>query len=265
VIYFCRDERHPVVTSAREHGGRVVFDRDGQVILAQGGHETPLMALNRIPLTHHGRVGFQVENVLAAVAAAWSLGVSLDVIRTGLATFHSSTHQVPGRFNIVEANGATIIIDYGHNPSAVAALIEAIEMFPNPRRSIIFSAEGDRRDEDILRQMNMLGESFDAISLYEYANLRGRQRGEIMALLRQGLVSAPRATEITEHPGEPEAVDLALKALQAGDLLVIQPKEIDDVIRTVFRYVAETADRPEPEPVIVHAGQKHALVGQAGV
>jgi cyanophycin synthetase len=267
VVYYCRDERHPVVASAREQGGRAVFDRDGQVILAHGDRETPLMALARIPLTHHGRVGFQVENVLAAVAASWSMGVDFDVIRTGLASFTGSAQQVPGRFNILEANGATIVIDYGHNPSAIAAQIEALEIFPNPRRTIIFSAEGDRRDEDILRQTHLLGEAFDAVFLYEYPNLRGRQRGEVMAVLRQGLAGARRTTEVIEFPGEPEAIDVALQGLRPGDLLVIQPKEIDDVIRTVLRYVEEAADRPEPEPVLgdeATVGQP-ALVGQAGV
>ena len=53
------------------------------MILAEGDAGNALIALARVPLTHHGRVGFQVENVLAAVAAAWALGVALDVIRDG--------------------------------------------------------------------------------------------------------------------------------------------------------------------------------------
>ena len=155
VIFFCRDGEHAVVREARARGGRAVFVRDDHIVLAEGVRETVLAALASVPLTYHGRVAFQVENVLAAAAAAWSMGIPLDVIRMALATFAGDTQQAPGRFNVLEANGATVIVDYGHNPSAVAALIEALEVFPHKRRSIVFSAEGDRRDEHILRQMEL--------------------------------------------------------------------------------------------------------------
>ncbi len=259
VIYFCRDGEHEVIRSARAQGGRVVFVRDDHVVLAEGDQETIFISLSRIPLTYHGRVGFQVENVLAAIAGTWSLKVPFDAIRQGLATFSSSAQQTPGRFNVLEANGATIILDYGHNPSAVAALVDAIEMFPQKRRSIVFSCEGDRRNEDIIRQTEILGESFDSVLLYEYPDLRGRNAGEIMTLMKQGLAAGSRIVDTFENPDEPSAIDLALRSLEPGDLLVIQPKEIDDVIAEVLRFV-------ETSPVLVNA-KPHtaelALVGQA--
>ncbi|MBV8228904.1 MAG: hypothetical protein JO329_02860, partial [Planctomycetaceae bacterium] len=135
--------------------------------------------------------------------------------------------------------GATVIVDYGHNPSAVAALIEALEVFPHERRLIVFSAEGDRRDEHILRQMELLGEAFDTVILYEYPDRRGRAEGEILALLHQGLVTGTRVSETLDVADEPAAVALALQMLEPGDLLVIQPKEIDDVLADVTRALAE--------------------------
>jgi len=230
------------------------------VLFRSGRHETPLAPVSRIPLTYHGRVAFQVENALAAAAAAWSLGVPLDQIRMGLATFTSSAQQTPGRFNVLEANGATVIIDYGHNPSAVAALVEALEAFPHSRRSIIFSAEGDRRDEDIIRQTQILGDSFDSVILYEYPNRRGRAKGEILALLKEGLATGTRLSETTVVADEPPAVDLALRSLEPGDLLIVQPKEIDDVVAEVIRFLEAVPPKPERK---VHAGAR-ALVGQAG-
>ena len=69
--------------------------------------------------------------------------------------------KVPGRFNLLEINGATVIVDYGHNTSALEALIEAVELFPNHRRIAVYSAAGDRRDSDMIRQGEMLGDAFD--------------------------------------------------------------------------------------------------------
>ncbi|SIN78621.1 cyanophycin synthetase [Singulisphaera sp. GP187] len=260
VLFFCRDAQHPVIQAKREQGGRVAFVRDEVVILAEGTNEISLAPLSRIPLTYDGRVAFQVENALAAAAAAWSAGVPLDLIRMGLATFTSSAHVTPGRFNVLEANGAAVIIDYGHNPSAVTALVEALEMFPQQRRTIIFSAEGDRRDEDIVRQTEILGDAFDSVILYEYPNRRGREPGEILGLLREGFATATRLSDIIEAPDEPTAIDQALRALKPGDLLVVQPKEIDDVVSEVIRFLETTPPKTERKS---HTAAR-ALVGQAG-
>ncbi|NJS42318.1 hypothetical protein HC766_09430, partial [Candidatus Gracilibacteria bacterium] len=48
-------------------------------MLAEGKDETVLISLEHVPLTHGGRVGFQVENTLASVAAAWGLGGDVSV------------------------------------------------------------------------------------------------------------------------------------------------------------------------------------------
>jgi cyanophycin synthetase len=38
-------------------------------------------------LTEGGKSKEQVENILAAIGAAWALGISPDVMRTGIETF----------------------------------------------------------------------------------------------------------------------------------------------------------------------------------
>ena len=142
-------------------------------------------SLSDVPLTHGGRIGFQVENTLASVAAAWALGISRDLIRAGLESFAGDMDKVPGRFNLLEIGGATVIVDYGHNTSALQALIEAIEQFPHHHRTAVYTAAGDRRDCDMIRQGEMLGDAFDRVILYEDHYVRGREKGEIMGLLRK--------------------------------------------------------------------------------
>jgi cyanophycin synthetase len=181
------------------------------------------------------------------------MGIALDVIRSTLTSFNSTVDQVPGRFNVLESNGAMVIIDYGHNPSALTALIDAIAIFPQTRRSIVFSAEGDRRDQDIVRQTQMLAEAFDTVILYEYPNRRGRAPGEILALLHQGLAYGSRLSETIDVADEPSGIALALQALEPGDLLIIQPKEIEQVIAEVTRYLAEN---PPVARRSVHARQR---------
>ena len=55
--------------------------------------------------------------------------------------------QRPGRFNIMDYRGATVIADYGHNPDAMRALVQAVDALPAKRRSVVISGAGDRRDE----------------------------------------------------------------------------------------------------------------------
>jgi cyanophycin synthetase len=81
VIFFAPDPAEPVLATQRQAGGRVAFVRDDALVLEDGCGETV------IPLPPGGEAGLPVEDVLAAVAAAWALGVPTDVIRAGLESF----------------------------------------------------------------------------------------------------------------------------------------------------------------------------------
>ena len=87
VIYFALDPELPAIAAHRAEGKRAVLVRDGQVVLASGTDETALTGLTDIPLTNGGRAEVQIENVLAAVGAAWALGLTPELIRTGIETF----------------------------------------------------------------------------------------------------------------------------------------------------------------------------------
>ena len=89
VIYYALDEHNPLVRTHRADGGRAVFARDGRIVLADGATETPLIALAAMkPST----VKYP-ENVLAAVAAAWALGVPSDLLCGGLRAFDATPKQ----------------------------------------------------------------------------------------------------------------------------------------------------------------------------
>jgi cyanophycin synthetase len=228
VTYFAIDPQHPVLEEHRAQGGTAAIARDGQLIIAQGSHETPIMPLTEVPLTRGGRIGFQVENVLAATAAAWALQLPIDVIRRELQQFDSDMAQTPGRFNVVERNGAVIILDYGHNPSAVVSLVESLEKFPHKRRTVVYGADGDRRDDQIMRQSEILGDAFDRVILYEEpSRRRGRAEGECFRLLEAGLAKAKRTREIVRIDGEMNAIEAALKDVRSGDLLLVQVDAVD--------------------------------------
>jgi len=238
VIYFAQRADDPVIAEHRKNGGRAVFVRHDVIIVAEGEVEIPLVALANVPLTHGGRIGFQVENALAAAAAVWAMGVQRDAIRAGLESFAADLDKVPGRFNLLEIGGATVIIDYGHNVSSLSAVIDAIEQFPHERRTVVYSAAGDRRDCDMIRQGELLGDAFDRVILYEDHYPRGRADGEIMGLFRRGLAGATRAREIQEFRGNLKAIESALRTARPGELVVVQADVIDETLDYIRRYLA---------------------------
>ena len=238
VIFFSRRPDNSTLATHRGQGGRVVFVRDGAIMLCEGEVETPLLSLDRVPLTHGGRVGFQVENTLASVAAAWGLGIPLDKIRTGLESFGAGVRAIPGRFNLLEINGTTVVVDYGHNISSLLALVETLNQFPHRRRTVVYSAAGDRRDEDMIRQGEILGNHFDRVILYEDHYLRGREEGEIMALFRQGAERGKRVGEVLEVRGAVKSVESGLHLVDKDELLVVQADVIDETVEFVWRQIS---------------------------
>jgi len=230
VVFFDRDGDHPVMVAHRRRGGCTVFVRDRQIVVAVGQQQWTIAAVDRLPLTYGGRIGFQIDNLLAVTAAAWALKVPRDVIRGGLETFSSDVATVPGRFNLFETAGRTVISDYGHNASALLALVDAIRRMPHKRRSIVYTAAGDRRDIDIIEQAKIIGTHFDEVYLYEDKCTRGRRDGEVIRLMRVGLNDTLRAKRIHETRGERTAIEGALEHLERGDLLLCQVDQVEDAL-----------------------------------
>ncbi|PUE11044.1 cyanophycin synthetase [Limnohabitans sp. T6-5] len=240
VTFFALDAHQPVLAAHRAQGKRVVFTDDGAIV-AQKGKQIFRIPLANVPLTRQGQIGFQTENVLAAVAAAWAVDVTWDAIAQGLSTFISDIQGVPGRFNVFDHQGATLIADYGHNPDAIQALVQAVENMPARKRVVVISGAGDRRDQDIRDQTRILGQAFDEVLLYQDACQRGRADGEVIQLLREGLKGAERTTHVEDIQGEFNAIDIALSRLNAGDLCLILIDQVEEALAYITEKVKAAA------------------------
>ena len=176
---------------------------------------------------------------MAAIGAAWAVHLSWSTICQGLSSFISDTQAIPGRFNMFNYKGATVIADYGHNPDAIKALVQAVSNLPAKQRSVVISGAGDRRDEDIREQTRVIGDAFERVVLFEDACQRGRADGEVIALLRQGLQHASLTRDITEIQGEFIAIDHALEKLQPGDLCLILIDQVEEALAHIEKRVAQ--------------------------
>ena len=238
VTFFAIDPHHPVLATHRAQGKRVLYVQDGHIVAQEGASQVRI-ALAEVPLTQNGAIGFQVENTLASIGAAWAVGLSWPAICQGLATFVNDAQAVPGRFNLFSFKGATVIADYGHNPDAIKALVQAVKNLPAKQRSVVISGAGDRRDEDIREQTRVIGEAFERVVLYEDACQRGRADGEVLNLLKQGLQNATLTKDVAEIRGEFIAIDHALDQLTPGDLCLVLIDQVDEALAHIGKRVAE--------------------------
>ena len=73
VIFFGLDSHHPIIATHRAQGKRVLFVDDDHIVAMQG-QQSVRIPLSEIPVTRGGAIGFQIENAMASIAAAWAVG-----------------------------------------------------------------------------------------------------------------------------------------------------------------------------------------------
>jgi cyanophycin synthetase len=88
VIFFSRYGLNEITQEHLQKGARALFTENNQIVLAQGSDRQNLIALSGVPLLQSSSKSNTLENVLAAVAAAWALNTPRDIIVAGLQTFN---------------------------------------------------------------------------------------------------------------------------------------------------------------------------------
>lgn len=111
----------------------------------------------RVPGIHN------VKNALAAVASGIGLGLELDAMRAGLESFGG----VERRFDLVgEVNGITIVDDYAHHPTEIAATLEAARAaYPKKRIIAAFQPHLYSRTRDFYHEFAAVLSKADVVYL----------------------------------------------------------------------------------------------------
>jgi cyanophycin synthetase len=107
--------------------------RGGDLVIHDRGARTFVVHGDEIPATLGGLAEFNIANALAAITAGHALGASPQTIADALKAFTSSHTENPGRFNVHDAHGFRVIVDYAHNPGAMRAIGDLVERLrPTP-------------------------------------------------------------------------------------------------------------------------------------
>jgi cyanophycin synthetase len=251
VILFSMAQGNDLVDRWVRRGRKaVVLERGplGEMIVIKEGRRTmPVAWVHTLPSTFEGRARMNVQNAMAAAAAAHAAGAHLHDIRQGLRSFTTNFYQAPGRLNLIDLDGVKVLIDYAHNPHGLKALGEFVERMTaetggrrgwtaNLRLAVIATA-GDRREEDMRELGRVAAQYFDDIVIREDRSARGRTRGETAALVLEGVEDArrsgARAGNVQVVLDELEATKRALDRSRPGDLVVLCVDYATEVLKEV--------------------------------
>jgi len=270
VCYVTTNPAHGLVKEHIRAGGRAVVLEESigghMITLFDNGAHMPLLWTHVIPATLEGRAMHNVQNALFAAGVAYSLGVSLDDIRHGLRTFDTTYFQAPGRMNIFDEHPFRVILDYGHNPAAVEAMVALCgRLEPKGRRLVVVAAPGDRRDEDVVAIARLCAGHFDRYVCRRDDNPRGRGASEIPQMLRDALVGAGVPAEhVDVIPDEREAVSAVLRRAQRDDLVLVFGDAIARTWKQIVEFKPEEhapppADAPGPGSSLPALGRRQPI------
>ncbi len=224
VIWFALRPPRPSVLSGTQRLAGVMTVEADQLVYLRGQRRTKLLPVAAIPAAHGGSARHNVANALAAAAAAMAMKVPLHAIRSALSCFGASPEDNPGRASLFRINGASVMMDFGHNPEGVRAIFEITAKLPRQRLLISFGQAGDRTDEALRDLADALADqSPDRVIIKEMNKYhRGRGAGEIPALLReQLLLGGLQPEQLTQVDSEDEALKHCLDWLRPGDLAIL--------------------------------------------
>jgi UDP-N-acetylmuramoyl-L-alanyl-D-glutamate--2,6-diaminopimelate ligase len=161
---------------------------------------------------------FQVNNALIAAALAMSSGATKEQAFPAL----NQLKGAKGRLELVgEYKGAAIFVDYCHTPDALKTALEALKPYAKGSLRLVFGCGGDR-DKGKRPQMGAIAsELADSVIVTD-----DNPRTEDAATIRKEILAAAKgAKEIGDRKS---AILTAMKALKAGDVLLIAGKGHED-------------------------------------
>ncbi|MGI8577830.1 MAG: cyanophycin synthetase [Nocardioidaceae bacterium] len=232
-------EIRDLIDSHCRRGGKAVVleksERGTMIVVKHGSREMQLAWTHLLPATFGGRALMNVQNSLAAAAAAFAAGAPLHDIRQGLRTFSTNYYLSPGRLNEIEVEGVNVIVDYCHNAPGMRMLGDFVDKvgdgllaasdLAKPSRIGVIATAGDRRDEDMRELGAIAADHFDVIVVREDAALRGRARGETARLVADGVnsrvVEGARCKQLEVVIDEIGAIRHAMARANKGDLVVL--------------------------------------------
>ncbi len=195
---------------AQWRASAVQLDEAGSRFLVQRGEETLGMVALRVPGRHN------VANALAALAATQEAGVPFVAACEALAEFGGAAR----RFEIKGvARGVTVVDDYGHHPTEIAATLAAARTKRPRRLWCVFQPHTYHRTKSLLQEFARALEAADVVVVTDVYAPAGREV-DTLGVSAADIVAAMHHEHAHYVGGLAEAVEFVAERLEAGDMLI---------------------------------------------
>jgi UDP-N-acetylmuramoyl-L-alanyl-D-glutamate--2,6-diaminopimelate ligase len=162
-------------------------------------------------------------NILASIAIAFTLKISPDFIREGIANLK----VIPGRFERIENSlGLNIFIDYAHTDDALRNLLETFREL-NPKRILLVFGAGGGRDKTKRGRMGKVAATLADLIFLTSDNPRSEDPMAIISDVEKGIKNGGNQS-YTIIPDRKEAIEKALSAGKKGDYILVAGKGHED-------------------------------------
>ncbi|MFD4928232.1 cyanophycin synthetase [Peribacillus butanolivorans] len=231
VIYTSTYATQPLVKAAINEGRKVWFvDEQGIISYSSDGVIHQFMDCTQIPITISGMARHNIANLLQALAAAHTQGISMEELRKKAIAFMPDKKLSKGRFNLKKLKERTVIIDYAHNVAGLQAIFDTVSAYNRNRIITVLAGPGDRIDEELIRLSEVVAKHSDLFIIKEDDDLRGRVPLEVAKLLREAAIEEGLHKDKTYIvPNELDAFVKAWEVSQPGDLLLFFYTDFDYV------------------------------------
>ncbi len=259
VLFSMKDDNTRLMEH-RDAGGLCVVLTDKTVTIWDGPNTFTVEKVENIPLSFGGNALFMIENILAAVAVAYSQKISPEVIRKSLRSFTPSPELTPGRMNLFEFEDYDVLVDYCHNAAGLEAIKEFIDNTSYQYKTGIVCGIGDRREEDSFELGRLSAELFCKIIIREDTDLRGKAAGESCAIVKRGVESSCFNPPVVCIPDEKQALLFAMENALPGTLVMLCVEQIEEVIN-MLKLMQKREKRKrvkKPARKIIHMGKEHS-------
>ena len=254
-VLFSMKDDSPRLIRHRKAGGLCAVLTDKTVAIWDGPDTHTIEHIESIPLSYGGRALFMIENILAAVAGAYTQKIPPEVIRRSLKAFMPSPELIPGRMNLYQFEDYDVLVDYCHNASGLLAIKEFIDNSSYLYKTGIICGIGDRREEDSIEIGRLSAELFCKIIIREDTDLRGKAAGETSAIVKRGVECSCFNPPVVCIPDEKQALLFAMENALPGTLVMLCVEQIDEVtsmLKSMQLQVKEQRVKPRPPRKIIH-------------
>lgn len=181
--------------------------------------------------------GFNVSNILAAVAAAYSLGLSFEEIARVL----EKIPPVPGRLEVVQEKPFRVVVDYAHTPNALHNVYQTLRSanpkpeILNPKLVCVLGAAGGGRDKWKRPELGKIAREFCSEIILTNEDPYDENPLTILDNIEHGFSQPsslnPQPPNYRKILDRREAIREALRLAKPGDTVIITGKGAEQWIR----------------------------------